>query len=188
MAVSLNLIYVIGVIDQKVWCWPAGILGSLLSIYLFIDVKLYSESILYLFYVLFGIYGWYKWTHPDFSKKALLVTTRSITWHLGFILSGILLSVSLGFGFHHFSDANNPYEDAFSTIFSFIATYFEAHKILSTWVYWIILNAFSVYLYHIRGLEIYGTLMIVYFLLSIVGLVQWWWSYRKSLQPKEDIS
>ena len=57
--------------------------------------------------------------------------------------------------------------------FSFIANYMEAQKVLSTWIFWMILNAFSVWLYYVRGLELYSGLMIVYFILSIVGYLQW---------------
>ena len=73
-----------------------------------------------------------------------------------------------------------PYADAFSTAFSFLATYMEAKKIISTWYFWIILNTFSVWLYWSRGLEVYALLMIVYAVLSVVGLLAW----RKSLETQ----
>ena len=178
--VLLNLIYTVGVMKEKIWCWPFGIVGSLVSIYLFVDVKLYSEAILYSFYVLFGIYGWYYWTRPIGEQK-LKVTEKGWQWHLSFFLIGIMGALGLGYYFQSSTDANNPFEDAFSTIFSFIATYFETQKILSSWLYWIVLNAFSVYLYYARGLEIYGSLMIVYFILSIFGYLEWRKSYRNTI-------
>jgi nicotinamide mononucleotide transporter len=180
LGVGLNLIFVIGLMKQKIWCWPIGILGSLISIYVFIEVKLYSEAILYVFYVLFGIYGWYNWSNQK-NDDELKVIIKGVAWHASFIFIGILCALGLGYYFQISSDANNTYEDSFSTIFSFIATYFETKKVLSNWLYWIVLNAFSVYLYNIRGLEIYGSLMIVYFILSIWGFLEWRKSYRASL-------
>ena len=177
LGIGLTLAYSVGLMFQKVWGWPLGILGSFISIFLFVDVKLYSEAILYGFYVLFGFYGWYNWTSRS-KVNELKIVVKGALWHISFFILGISCALGLGYYFQTQTDANNAYEDSFSTTFSFIATYFETQKILSSWLYWIVLNAFSVYLYYIRGLEIYGTLMIVYFFLSIWGYWEWRKSYR----------
>ena len=181
LGISLSLAYSVGLMFQKKWGWPLGILGSFISIFLFIDVKLYSEAILYGFYVLFGFYGWYNWSKGK-GQSNLPVIIKGATWHILFFAIGIVGSLGLGYFFQSTTDAENSFEDAFSTVFSFIATYFETQKILSSWLYWIILNAFSVYLYSIRGLEIYGSLMVIYFALSIWGFIEWRKSYRASLE------
>jgi len=181
LGIGLTLAYSVGLMFQKIWGWPLGILGSFVSIFLFVDVKLYSEAILYGFYVVFGFYGWYNWSYRS-KENELKVIVKGAKWHITFFTLGILGALGLGYFFQSSTDANNPFEDAFSTVFSFIATYFETQKILSSWLYWIVLNAFSVYLYYIRGLEIYGSLMIVYFFLSIFGFLEWRKSYRLSHQ------
>lgn len=180
LGIGLTLAYSVGLMFQKIWGWPLGILGSFVSIFLFVDVKLYSEAILYGFYVVFGFYGWYNWAHRS-KDNELKVIVKGVVWQITFFTLGILGVLGLGYFFQSTTDANNPFEDAFSTVFSFIATYFETQKILSSWLYWIVLNAFSVYLYYIRGLEIYGTLMIAYFVLSIWGYFEWRKSYRLSI-------
>ena len=59
VAVLLGIIYVILAAKNKISCWIFGILGSVLSIFLFVFyAKLYAESVLYLFYTFAGIYGW----------------------------------------------------------------------------------------------------------------------------------
>ena len=65
LGVLLSLVFVVLMMLQNIWCWLFGILGSLLSIVIFIEAKLYSESILYAFYVGVGIYGWVKWHTKD---------------------------------------------------------------------------------------------------------------------------
>lgn len=86
---------------------------------------------------------------------------------------GVLLAALLGWYFKTNSDAENPFIDATTTSFSFLATYLEAHKVLSAWVYWIVINATSIWLYQSRGLHIYSLLMIAYAALSVLGLYQW---------------
>ena len=64
LAVLAGLLYVILLIKQRIGYWLAAIIGSCLSIYLFIDNKLYSEAILYGYYVGISIYGWILWSKP----------------------------------------------------------------------------------------------------------------------------
>ncbi len=178
IAVGFNLVFVLLIIKENKWGWPFGIIGSLLSIYIFIVSKYYSEAILYSYYVFMGIYGWVRWSSN--SRGQLLVREWSVMKHLLSLVTGLILFMALGFGFSEFSDADKPYYDSFSTVFSFIATYMEAQKILSAWIYWIILNAYSVWLYMSKGLEVYGFLMVFYTILSVAGYIRW----RKSMQAQ----
>ena len=61
LATAANLVFIVLLIREKILCWPFGIVGSLLSIYLFVDARLYSEAVLYLFYALMGGWGWLRW-------------------------------------------------------------------------------------------------------------------------------
>lgn len=177
----LNLLFLILVIRENIWCWLFGILGSIVSIVLFVETKLYSESILYSYYVIMGVYGWRKWTNAGNSEsEKLTVSERALSYHFTWIVICILIGYGLGYFFENYTDANNPYFDSFSTVFAFLATYFEATKLRSAWFYWIAINGFSVWLYSIRGLEIYGILMLIYFVLSFVGLYKWNKSYNNT--------
>jgi len=177
-AVILGLAYVFLIMYEKIWCWPVGIIGSLLSVYLFYAFGLYSEAILYFYYVLIGIYGWIIWSKP--KDKELEILQFGITWHLWAILIGLVLSALLGYFMSYIPSATRPYVDATTTIFSFIASYMQAKKILSSWLFWVAINLFSIWLYFDRGLEYYGLLMILYFQLSAQGYFQWKTSLLKN--------
>lgn len=141
--------------------------------------KLYSESILYLFYVGIGFYGWYQWS----KKGEQRVDIKRITpLKLVFLLIlGAAGSYAVGYYFSNNTDANRPYADACSTVYSLIASYMEAHKWLSAWLFWIVINAFSMWLYFDRSLNMSSFLMMIYFLLSVFGFIQW----RKKLLQTE---
>lgn len=171
ISVGLNLLFVFYIIREKRMGWIFGIIGSFISIALFISVKLYSEAVLYSYYVAMGYYGWNTWKTN--TAESLPISEKNLVYHLQLILACLVLSFGLGAFFSASTDAQRPYADAFSSIFSFLATYLEARKILSAWLYWIFLNAFSVWLYHERGLAVYAGLMILYTILSIVGYVRW---------------
>ena len=72
-----------------------------------------------------------------------------------------------------YSDAERPLFDAFTTIFSFLGTYMEITKVLEAWIYWLIINLASVWLYHDRSLDLYAVLIGCYSLLSVWGFIRW---------------
>ena len=173
ISVLLSLLFLVLVIRENIWCWAFGILSSFISIFLFVEAKLYSEAILYGFYVLIGFYGWYQWSYN--KEENTYIKEWRINKHLVAISLGVLGIAGLGTFFKQQTDATVPYMDASSTMFSFIASYMEAHKILSTWIYWILINGFTIGLYLYKGLHIYASLMVIYFVMSFVG----WFTWRK---------
>lgn len=171
-AVIFGVVYVILVAKSKISCWIFGIIGSLISIYLFIVyAKLYAESILYLFYVIAGIYGWIKWKKHACPEE---VYKQQFSTHVKYIGVGTVLSVLLYYIINYlFEEAEKPLIDSFTTIFSFIATYITAKKWIENWIYWIVIDAVTTYLYFSRGLEIYSLLMLSYTFIAVYGYMQW---------------
>ena len=171
-SVGLSLIFLILLIKENINCWFFGILGSLLSIFLFYRIGLYAESILYLYYVFIGIYGYQLWTTKKKSIELPVIDVPKNN-HLTYFLIGTICALCLGYVLNTYTDASNPYLDAFTTIFSFIASYLEAKKILSGWNYWIIINGVTLGLYLNKELYIYFVLTFLYFTLSFYGLKTW---------------
>lgn len=175
IAVVLNVSFVILIARNIIWGWLPGILGSLLSSWMFYHGLLYSECLLYLFYALFGIYGWWSWSRP---KKQVIVRKPN-RFHLLSIGIGLISGLFLGTLVKTFTTAQMPMLDALSTSFSFVATWLEAKKILRHWLYWISINIFSVWLYSSRGLDILAMQMVLFTLLSVWGWYQWTKAYAR---------
>jgi len=179
LGVLLSLVYVLLMMRQNIWCWLFGILGSLLSIAIFINAKLYSESILYAFYVGVGVYGWVKWHTKD--HKGIPIKKWGVIKHLITIFFGLLGALGLGYFFSTQSDAESPYFDAFTTSFSFVASFLEAHKILSSWAYWIVLNMMTIYLYASKEIYMYAAYSGLLTILSVVGFIRWQNDYKNQV-------
>lgn len=177
LATLSGLAYVILLVRENIICWPFGIAGSVLSIYLFVDGKLYSEAALYSYYVMMGAWGWIRWSRREAAHRNPVVRFGPSA-HLGIIAVSSVGALALGAFFANYSDAQRPYVDAFTTAFSFAATYMEVKKVLETWFYWIVLNVVSIWLYMDRSLDIYAALICVYAVLSVWGLVHWQRVYR----------
>ncbi len=194
VAVMTGIIYVVLAARENIWCWFWGIISSGLSIYLFIQAKLYAESMLYFYYVVAGIYGWWMWSRQDASNTQILdaksesrqlaISVWPLVYHLGWIVVGSILALLLAWGLNTFiADARLPVLDAFTTIFSFIATYMVARKVLENWIYWIIIDAVSVWMYQSRDLLLYAVLMAVYTVVATVGYFTWRRQYRQQRMP-----
>lgn len=179
LATGASLLYIILLIREKITCWPFGIAGSLLSIYLFIDARLYSEAFLYFFYAVMGVWGWLQW-HRRIEQDSNPVIRWRLEYHLCAIVIAGVIAIGLGYTMHFYSDAKRPLFDACITIFSFLGTYLEINKVLEAWLYWLLINLASMWLYHDRSLDIYAVLIGIYSVLSVWGYLHW----RKTLQTQ----
>jgi nicotinamide mononucleotide transporter len=172
-AVITGVLYILLAARENIWCWLFGIISSGLSIYVFFISKLYAESILYFYYILAGFYGWYKWSQKTTTTDHLPISRWKLKDHLPAIFAGVLLSLSLAWVLRQYTDAQMPLVDAHTTIFSFIATYMTAKKILENWLYWIVIDSVSIWLYWSRDLYLYSVLMLVYTIMAVYAFQHW---------------
>ena len=177
LSVIFGLIYLVLLIKQNILCWLFGIVGSVLSIFLFYHSKLYSEALLYSYYVVMGFYGYYLWSQKnnDYPNESisLTVSDKGLFFHVFCVITTSVLALALAWFFDSYTDADWPYLDAFTTMFSFLATYLEAKKVLSGWVYWIVINGLTIGLYYNKDLDYYSALTLIYFIMSFVGYFKW---------------
>ena len=179
-AVALNIVYVVLAIRQNVLCWPFGIAASLISIWFFIEIKLFAEPMLFVYYVLMGVYGWWVWSSKR-QQDGSTISVLTIPKHLLLIAAGALLAVLLGFFLAENTSAESPYFDSFTTIFSFVATWLTARKVLENWVYWIVVDVATIFLYGSKGAMLYAGLSVIYTVMAVYGLREWRRSYQSQI-------
>jgi nicotinamide mononucleotide transporter len=172
-AVITGIVYILLAARENIWCWLFGIISSGLSIYVFFISKLYAESFLYFYYILAGFYGWYHWNQKTKDAEKLPISLWKWRDHIIAIVAGILISLGLAFVLREYTDAQMPIIDAHTTIFSFIATYMTTRKILETWLYWIVIDTVSIWLYWSRDLYLYSLLMLVYTIMAVYAFQHW---------------
>ena len=170
VAVFFSILYVILAVKERIWCWGAAAISVILYIYICYTAQLYSETGLQVFYLLIAFYGYYQWNKNDSTLKIQQWTT---TKHLLILLLGALLTFLMGFYFTIYTNAAMPLVDSFTTVFSVFATYMVTKKVLGNWLYWIVIDAVSVYLYFSRDLHLTSLLFIVYTLIAIFGYFSW---------------
>lgn len=183
LGVVFGLAYIFFATRNSQWCWPMGIIGSVLSIWLFVQYsQLYSEALLSLYYVFMGVYGWLIWHKQDQNKnkEGAYIKNMPPLLHVVIIVLGVTGAFGLYFIINNLlSDAQKPLFDAFTTVFSFLATWLTAKRYLENWIYWIIIDAFTVVLYTSKDLYFYAGLMGVYTIIAVFGYINW----RKKMEP-----
>ena len=170
VAVFFSVLYVILAVKESIWCWGAALISVTLYIYICYNAQLYPETGLQFFYLLMAFYGYYHWNKNDSN---LQIQVWTITKHLRILLLGAILTFLIGFYFSIYTNAVMPLVDSFTTIFSILATYMVTKKVLGNWLYWIVIDAVSVYLYFSRDLHLTSLLFIVYTIIAIFGYFSW---------------
>lgn len=179
IAVVFNIGYIILAARGNAWCWPLGIIGSLLSIWLFVEIKLYAESVLFTYYVIVGFYGWYQWKKQRTGNDNLQIRDWHFKNHILLLITGYLFTYLLFLFLQHYTDAEMPLLDSFTTVFSFIATWLTAKRYIENWIYWIALNLLTIYLYFSRDLQVYAVLSMVYAVMAVYGYYNWNKDFKK---------
>ena len=172
IAVVLALAYVLLAMRQNRLCWVAAFISALLYLVIFAEVKLYMEAGLQIVYAAMAVVGWIFWG-KDKTADTLPVTNRPWQFHarallgilIGTWVSGSLLSA--------YTDAARPFVDAGTTVSAVVCTWMVTRKILENWLYWIVINAVSVWLFTDRGLSLTSGPFGLYIVLSVAGYLSW---------------
>ena len=167
------IIYLLLATRNNVWCWFWGIISCSIWAYSsFVNFQLYLDAALQLFYVVMGFVGIYQWKYGN-SKEELPISKLSRKDHLLWLSIGSVVAVLFGYFFAKLTPAAATYLDAFTTIFSIIATFFLVRRKLDNWMYWVIIDAVYVYLYASRGAFLFALLMVWYVYLAAKAYFNW---------------
>ena len=169
--------------------WVVGFLTSLVYVFVFFFSKIYADMGLNIYYVAISIYGFWKWAQTDKTADKEKPASETIlychiTWPL---FGGIALAILSIYGLlyyvlHNFTDSPIPMGDAFTTSVGIVATWMLARRIIEHWIFWVVVNFVSVYLYYLRGLYPTMFLYICYAVLAIVGYITW---IKKGINTKQ---
>ncbi len=173
-ALVSGLLCVLFLIKQNILTWPAGIIYVLISLVVFVKVKLYADFILHVFYLILNIYGWYYWLSPqnDSDRKLLVTHTKPKTMLALLLFSAAAIFVS-GKLLMEYTDASLPYWDSTTSILSISAMWLTAKKKLESWLIWLVVDILATGIYFYKGLHFYCILYLVYIGMAVAGFISW---------------
>ena len=179
LAVLLAVGYLLLAIRQNIWCWFFAAISTAIYVYLFLQAKLYMESLLNIFYFAMALYGWYVWYFGRVGNAELPVSVWSRSIHAVALVVIAAISLTTGYLLDRFTDAAFPYVDSMTTWGAVWATFLVARKVLENWWYWLVIDVVSVFMYWARDLPLTSLLFVIYVILVPIGLLNWTRSYRE---------
>ena len=172
LAVLLGVSYVLLAAKESQWAWPFAFFSTLIYTILFWDGALISSSILNFYYMAMAIYGFMLWKEDEHGET-LNISHWHFKHHLLFIGAGLVSSVALGYLSETYLDAKFAYHDAFVMVFSGIATWMMAQKVLENWLYWMVIDSTAIVLYYKSGYLATIVLFVLYVILAFYGYASW---------------
>ena len=178
-AVVFNIGYVILAARQDRRCWPVGIVGLALSFLVYMAYRFYSDATLQVFYLGLSLYGWAHWARVEEDSGKGYYRMDGRLW-IGVLAVGSLTGLALGHFWKGFGAAV-PYGDGLTTTFSILCTWLTARRYLENWLLWILIDLGCVYLYILKGLNVFAGLFLVYAGLAVWGYLRW----KRQFQPMD---
>ena len=174
-------------VKARVLSWPVGIIGSVIYIFLFYQIQLYSDLFEQVYFIITSILGWWIWLHPrtkaeENKDKELKINRNSLKDNLFWLVIvsiGIALfmyiTVNLNVWFPEYfpEPASFPFLDAFTTAMSFTAQWLLAKKRIESWVLWIAVDAIDMWLYWFKGVKFVSIEYMLFFILASKGMWEW---------------
>ncbi len=189
VSVGFGLAYVILAARESQWCWPCAFIGTATAVVLFWEGMLRMESALNAYYLVMAVYGWWQWRGGSINDALpLKITSWSTKNHLVFASVVAILTLFTGALLSHYTDSALPYLDSFTTWAAIITTWMVTQKVLENWLYWLIINSASIYLYLQREFYLYAALFVIYLVIAVYGYVQWQRHFRHQQSQKPHVS
>jgi len=173
---------------ENIWSWPIGIVNAAFYVVVFSREGLYSDTGLQVVYLLLSVYGWWHWhtgvrrgvPTQTAARQPLVVTTINTRLIAPLIAIGIALWVLLALVTSRIPGAILPWFDSALVASSLIAQWLMTRKVRECWIVWIVVDISYVGLFIARGLYLTAVLYFIFFLLAVLGLVQWTRSFRRT--------
>jgi len=172
LAVGFSVAEVLLARANKVALYPAGIVATLLSVYLFITSGLYAESLLNGYYIIMSVYGWWYWVRKKDKPPVPITFTNKKEWKTVFaIVAGgfIVLYITL----KNFTPSTVPLCDAFVSATAWAGMWLLAKRKVENWILLNISNAVAIPLLFYKHLALYAALTIFLFIVAVQGYFQW---------------
>lgn len=163
---------------NNVLLYPAGLIGTALSIVLLLEAQLYAETLLNIYYVVMSVYGWWFWLKKQNEPPVKISYSSRKDWM-------ITLTISLGgwlilyFVLKNYTPSNVPVWDAFVSATAWAGTWLLTRRKIENWIVLNISNLFAVPLLFYKNLPLFALLTIFLFVVAIFGYVDWKKIYHK---------
>jgi len=175
LAVALGVVYVLLILRRNRWGWLAGGISSAILTLLAVRARLPMQALLQFSYVLAAVYGWWRWNSQASAQRIGVWHWRGHMLALGACL---LASLALAQLLAREGYSAWPFLDSLVACLGLFATWLLARVFLENWLYWILIDSLSVYLFAVQGLVVTALLFLFYLAIAVQGFRSWRAAWR----------
>lgn len=157
---------------RTLWCWPVVLSADILYLIVFYRARLYSDTLLQVFFIAFTLYGWWHWWRGVREEGEVRVVPLRIPALMAALAVGAAGSVALA-RLAILVHAALPYLDATLASFSLVASWWQARKHTANWWLWIVVDVAYIGEYLYKDLWPTAVLYAILIGLAVIGLRDW---------------
>lgn len=170
IAVATGLVYVVLIMQQRRMGWVFGGISAAILTVLAARARLPMNALLQFSYVVASVYGWLAWSR---SKEAKPISRWHWRGHLIAMAGCLVVSLGLAQLLALEGTSAFPFTDSLVACVGLVATWMVARVYIENWLYWIVVDSVSVYLFFTQGLVVSSSLFLMYLGIASVGYFNW---------------
>jgi nicotinamide mononucleotide transporter len=162
---------------NNILLYPAGIVSTVLTIYIYAASKLYAESVLNGYYFVMSVYGWWHWHKRKNEPPLPVAWTSRPEWGItgAIVAGGFLIQYLL---LRRYTDSTVPLWDAWVSATAWAGTWLLARRKIENWVVLNVSNIFAIPLLFYKQLPLFAWLTIILFVVACMGYFEWIKRYK----------
>lgn len=178
----LGLLYIFLEYRASIWLWAVGIVMPAMDIALYWSHGLYGDAGMAVYYTLAAVYGFAVWkfgkrsatAESEKSEKSEIPVSHMPLRVFGPVLAFFAVAWALTwYVLSTFTDSSVPVLDGFTNALSIVGLWALARKYVEQWVFWIVVDVVSCYLYVTKGVPFKALLYGLYVVIAVAGYVKW---------------
>ena len=173
IAVLCGIANVVLIIRRSLWNYPFGLVMVALYAWIFFEVRLYSDTLLQVFFFVVQLFGFVGWLRGRDAEGDIIVRRLSKQQVLMTVVAAVVGTIVLGAAMSRWTDAALPFPDAAIASMSVLAQILLARRFLENWLLWIAVDVLAIGVYFSKDLHPTAVLYAIFLLLAITGLLDW---------------
>ncbi len=172
-ATVLGVVGVWLMMKRSLWAFPAGLVQVAIFGWVCFEGRLYSETVLQVFYFGALAYGWWHWAEEAARAEGGLPISRLGRGEMAGWTGGVLV-LWVGWGaIMQRAGAALAWADAFVFAVSVAAQILQARKVLENWAGWVLANAVAVGVFWVKEYYWFAVLYAIFGVMAAGGWREW---------------
>ncbi|MFD5030582.1 nicotinamide riboside transporter PnuC [Streptomyces sp. NPDC058220] len=173
---------------RSILTWPAQFLSGVVLVGAYASAQLSGGVGKQLLVIGVALWGWRQWQRGRQRAQDGSIAVRFATWReRGVLLGGTALgTLAVGSLFVAVPELSwNPWPDAYIFVGTLAAMVAQARGLVEFWFAWLLVDIVGVPLAFSSGLAFSGFVYVIYLVLVLWGLRDWWLRTRAAAMPLE---